>query len=271
MHDCLIAFGSNEGNSTQIFGQAVKRIGEITEINVLASSRPLQTDPVGGPDGQASYLNAAIRIQTSLGAQELHRELVKVENDLGRKRRQRWGSRKIDLDLLLYGRLELETKSLTLPHPRMSFRRFVLQPASEIASDMVHASSGQTIEQLLAALDQPENLVLFVSKLEFSTAELAAAELVKHEAQIQGLLPAEWRLEIVSDQQQLEQKGRLAKLVCFVGQPGHVQRGLGSPLIQAAVSFPGPTLRLSEDLEKSKMEIKAAFEAIKPLPGNGVS
>jgi len=187
---------------------------------------------------------------------------VKIETELGRERRERWGSRKIDLDLLLFDLLQLQTANLTLPHPRMSFRRFVLEPAKEVASDMVHATSGLTIQQLVKALDERENLVLLAA---------LPTEFVEHEKLIRNLLPAGWRLAAVSDEATLKQtmvQNHLAKLVCFVENSNDENSKL-DPLLQAAVSYPGPTLRLHADLKKSetgiKAEIKAAFEAIKPL------
>lgn len=253
MTDCLIAFGSNEGNSVEIFAQASKRISEIKRVQLLAVSKPLVTQPIGGPQGQAAYQNAAIRLQTDLSANELHRELVKIENEFGRKRRSRWSSRKIDLDLLLFGTLQLESETLTIPHPRMSFRRFVLEPAKEIAGDLIHASSGLTIDQLLVALDQRENLILFVTR---------PGELVQHEKLIQSLLPPKWKMQVVSDETLLEQNSERAKLVCFVKNFDQQNSELDL-LVREAASQPSPTLRLDRDLEKSKVEIKAAFEAIK--------
>lgn len=273
MHDCLIAFGSNEGNSNEVFEQAVKQVSEIPDVKLLATSKPLQTQPVGGPDDQNAYLNAAIRIQSNLEPAGLHRQLVRIETELGRERRVRWGARKIDLDLLLCGVVEIQTKTLTLPHPRMSFRRFVIQPANEIASDMVHATSGQTIGQLLQALNQREDRVLLVS---------AEAEFVEHEKMILRLMPTGWKFEAVSQLAVLNRykdnakkdiaKNDLAKLVCYVANPideaAPPSEDSGREpdrLFQAAVSFPGPTLRLDRDLKKSEIEVKAAFEAIVPF------
>ena len=259
MNDYLIAFGSNEGNSNEVFEQAVKQISEITDVKLLTTSKPLQTQPVGGPDGQNIYLNAAIRIQSSLEPEDLHRQLVKIETELGRQRRVRWGARKIDLDLLLCGSVEMETEFLILPHPRMSFRRFVIEPASEIASEMVHPTSGLTIGQLLQALNHRENRVLLVS---------SSDEFPEHEKLIQRLLPTGWSFEAVSKPAELDRRKDIAKLVCYVEKPSDEMASETSELdrlIQAAVSFPGPTLRLDRDLKKSETELKAAFDGIEPL------
>jgi len=137
----------------------------------------------------------------------------------------------------------------------MSFRRFVLEPAKEIAGDLVHANSGLTIDQLLAALDQRENLILFVAQ---------PGEFVEHEKLILDLLPPQWKLKVASDEKSLNQNSDQAKLVCFVANFDQKDSKL-DPLIRLAASSPSPTVRLHRDLEKSKIEIKAAFEAIKDL------
>jgi 2-amino-4-hydroxy-6-hydroxymethyldihydropteridine diphosphokinase len=148
MVDCLIAFGSNQGDREGAYEAAVTSLDECQEVKVVAASKLHVTMAVGGPEDQSSYLNGAIRLSTSLSGDELHRLLIQTENDLGRVRSDRWGARTIDLDLLLYGENQINTSKLTVPHPRMSFRRFVLEPASEIAAEMMHPPSRLTIGQL---------------------------------------------------------------------------------------------------------------------------
>ena len=101
-------------------------------------------------------MNAAALLETDLPPAALLAALQDIERRLGRIRAERWGPRTIDLDLLLYDQLELETPELILPHPRMSFRRFVLGPAAEIAAEMAHPVCGNTIGGLVtAALGRP--------------------------------------------------------------------------------------------------------------------
>jgi 2-amino-4-hydroxy-6-hydroxymethyldihydropteridine diphosphokinase len=115
---------------------------------VLATSRWRGTKPVGGPAGQSEFLNGAALLGTSLTPQQLHAVLQQVEAAAGRTRESRWAPRTLDLDLLIYDDLVIDTPDLTLPHPRMSFRRFVLEPAAEIAPDVRHPTIGWTIQEL---------------------------------------------------------------------------------------------------------------------------
>ena len=162
MHSCLISFGSNLGDGLGLLERSVDYLCAVNEIAGLRVSPSIRTPPVGGPPGQSSYLNAVIRLKTSLSAEALHRRLLEVEAELGRVRQGRWGSRTVDLDLLLYGEMQLGTDSLTVPHPRMACRRFVLQPAVSIAAEMKHPVCGCRLSHLLTCLEKQPNRILLV-------------------------------------------------------------------------------------------------------------
>jgi 2-amino-4-hydroxy-6-hydroxymethyldihydropteridine diphosphokinase len=153
MPTCLIALGSNLGDRHETLQRAVRLLGEQSGVDRLNPSRWHETIPVGGPAGQDGFLNGALIIETSEPPERLIKILQQVEGQCGRQRRERWGPRSLDLDLLLYGDLILESAPLTLPHPRMAWRRFVLEPAAEVAASMIHPTIGWSIRGLLDHLN----------------------------------------------------------------------------------------------------------------------
>ncbi len=159
MAACLIALGSNVGDRVAQLERAIRRLDERPSITVVGRSKWFHTDPVGGPSEQGQFVNAAIRVQTSLSPEQLFLVLREVETDLGRQRRERWAARSVDLDLLLFDDHILKTPQLEIPHPRLVFRRFVLEPAAEVARDMFHPVVGWTIGQLLDHLNQAPDYV----------------------------------------------------------------------------------------------------------------
>jgi 2-amino-4-hydroxy-6-hydroxymethyldihydropteridine diphosphokinase len=150
---CLMGLGSNVGDRRQTLDEAVARLALYPGVKVVGCSPWQETLPVGGPPSQSSYLNGAVLIETSLSPETLLGVFQRLEAELGRTRDQRWGPRTIDLDLLLYDRLVLTSPWLTVPHPRMAWRRFVLEPAARIAPDMVHPTIGWTLGRLLDHLN----------------------------------------------------------------------------------------------------------------------
>jgi 2-amino-4-hydroxy-6-hydroxymethyldihydropteridine diphosphokinase len=179
MPRALVGIGSNLGDRQALVTSASELIRHQHQVRSVALSSFRQTSPVGGPAGQQPFVNAAVSFETDLSAQELWAVLASIERQLGRKRDVRWGARTIDLDLLLYGSQVIDTRSLVVPHPRMAVRRFVLEPAAEVAGDMVHPLIGWTVRQLLAHLDTAANYVAFAG-LRSHGKTLLAEQLARH-------------------------------------------------------------------------------------------
>lgn len=147
-----IALGSNLGNSRQILDLAIDRLNATPGICVTGRSSWYRTAPVGPP--QPDYLNGAVTLEVCLPPHQLLDIMLKIEADFGRRRGQHWGPRTLDLDLLLFDRLILDTPTLQIPHPRMGERAFVLVPLAEIAPERIEPVSGKTIAQLLLGVDR---------------------------------------------------------------------------------------------------------------------
>ena len=148
-----IAFGSNLGDRQAHLLTAREQLCTTTGINCLVASSLYESQPSGGPGGQGLYLNAVVAIATALAPFDLLQLLQTIENKHGRVRSERWAERTLDLDLLLYNDLILHTETLTLPHPRLHERAFVLLPCAEIAPALLHPVYGQTMLQLSEAID----------------------------------------------------------------------------------------------------------------------
>ncbi len=153
MTTAYIGLGSNVGQRSRFLESALGALRAHPRIEVEAVSSYLENPAVGGPPGQGPFLNAAARLETDLEPGRLLDELKAIEQKLGRRDGPRWGPREIDLDILLFGDRVIQTDRLTVPHPRMRERRFVLVPLAEIAPDAVDPRTGRTVRQLLADLD----------------------------------------------------------------------------------------------------------------------
>jgi len=172
MAACLIAVGSNLGDRSDHLRRALRGLGRLLQTQLLKRSAWYETPPVGGPTGQGSFLNGAVLAATSLTPEALLAALHQVEADLGRVRAEPWGPRTIDLDLLLYDSEVRATGELTLPHPLLAFRGFVLEPAAEIAAWMTDPDSGWTVAALLDALHRGANHIAIAAEDELLVESL---------------------------------------------------------------------------------------------------
>jgi 2-amino-4-hydroxy-6-hydroxymethyldihydropteridine diphosphokinase len=148
----IVAFGANLGEPKRMFAEVRKRFADAPDVASVIASSLYRTVPVGGPTDQPAFLNGAFAVETSLAVDAFFSLMRKIEADLGRKRKEAWGPRTIDLDLVLFGGAVHTSPSLATPHPRMHFRRFVLAPAAVIAADAVHPLLGETLCDLHCSL-----------------------------------------------------------------------------------------------------------------------
>ena len=148
-----IALGSNLGDRPAQLLEAIARLNGV--LTGLARSAFHQTGPVGVPDPQPDYLNAAVVGETTTTARALLAALQAIEHDMGRRRAHARAARTLDLDLILFGDAIIEEPGLTVPHPRFRDRVFVLAPLAEIAPDMVDPVTGLSVAALLSRLEPP--------------------------------------------------------------------------------------------------------------------
>lgn len=148
---CAIALGSNLGDSRAILEAALITLAATPEITLQARSSWYRTQAVGPP--QPDFINGCALLKVQVSPHKLLETLLAVEAKFGRVRQERWGPRSLDLDFLLYDDLILNNPTLTLPHPRLRERAFVLVPLAEIASNWVEPVSGKAIAELVQAVD----------------------------------------------------------------------------------------------------------------------
>jgi 2-amino-4-hydroxy-6-hydroxymethyldihydropteridine diphosphokinase len=156
--DIFIALGTNQGDRELNLLRAVAEIGRFTASRITALSSFYDTQPVGEVN-QDNFLNAVLKMESSFSPQELLAELQRIETAVFRRVRTiHWGPRPMDLDILFYGDLTVAGEELTIPHPRLHERGFVLVPLAEIAPGFIHPVLRKSVAELLASLQLMERV-----------------------------------------------------------------------------------------------------------------
>ena len=150
IHTAYVALGSNLGDKEANLRKALELLQE-RSVEVVKTSSFICTEPYGVTD-QPQFLNGVCEVRTSLVPLALLHTLLEIEQEMGRVRLRHWGERNIDLDLLLYEDVVMDTPQLKLPHPDMQNRDFVLLPLAEIAPELVHPTLQKTISELVICL-----------------------------------------------------------------------------------------------------------------------
>lgn len=153
MNNSYLLIGGNEGNRQRRLEEARIQIAAAAG-QIRMTSSLYETAPWGNPD-QPWYLNQALQVETALDATALMKAVLGIEEKMGRKRTEKYGARSIDIDILFFNDAIISGPGLTIPHPEIPNRRFVLEPMNEIAASYVHPATGRTIREMLEATADP--------------------------------------------------------------------------------------------------------------------
>jgi 2-amino-4-hydroxy-6-hydroxymethyldihydropteridine diphosphokinase len=159
-HRVHIGIGSNLGDRRANAAEAMEQMSKLPGTRVVRASSLYESEPLG--DAKTWFVNCAVELETDLLPDQLLKKLQAIEEAMGRKRvkGKRWGSRIIDLDILLYDQDVIEKKNLKIPHPELHKRRFVLLPLAELAPQVIHPQLGQSVSMLLATVKDGKRVTL---------------------------------------------------------------------------------------------------------------
>lgn len=232
----LVSLGSNLGDANAAFDAAIIGLAKLAVAGTLRVSGRFATNPIGGPAGQGAFVNAAAAFDCDLAPQPLLAALQTIEQSMDRERHERWAARTLDVDLLLYGDEVIDEPTLRVPHPRMSFRPFVLEPAVEVAGDWRHPEGSQTIAQLLDQLRNGADAVWLIGD------DGTVRQWIEEEGGI--------TIRVVEDAVELSSPPRLT---------------IDARAVRAAAPLPGPRLALADcPVEHWRDEVIAAVECVWP-------
>ncbi|NEU32571.1 2-amino-4-hydroxy-6-hydroxymethyldihydropteridine diphosphokinase [bacterium LRH843] len=158
-HQVYIALGSNIGDRAAYLNQAISLLRDCNDLEVIRCSSIYETEPIGYVD-QQSFLNMVVHIETTLKPSELLVVTQSIERNCGRVRNVRWGPRTIDLDILLFDQENMEMECLTIPHPRMWDRSFVIIPLMEL-DPSIHTDDGRSIKEIYEGLSDKGGVKLW--------------------------------------------------------------------------------------------------------------
>lgn len=144
----FLGLGSNVGDRLKYIEDAIARISGLEGVALVKKASVYETEPWGIKD-QDYFLNTAVEIDTPLSAEDIHKAIKSVEEELGRENREKWTSREIDIDLLFYGNEIIDSENLKVPHREIENRKFVLIPLAELDQDIIHPVLNKPISVLL--------------------------------------------------------------------------------------------------------------------------
>jgi 2-amino-4-hydroxy-6-hydroxymethyldihydropteridine diphosphokinase len=159
-HRVYLGLGSNLGDRKSNIREAEERLRELPETRIMKASSLYESEPLG--NARTWFVNNALEVETEFEPADLLKRTRAIETAMGRKRvkGKRWGSRIIDIDILLFDNQTVNKRNLRIPHPELSNRRFVLLPLSELAPDFSHPNLGMSVSELLGALRDAKKVVL---------------------------------------------------------------------------------------------------------------